>query len=132
MKIIVIACAGGMTSGLLCSKVIKETEKLGMKGSYISMHELFDQKMDIENSEKLDLLLIYGAAQSVTKEKLKQASTLNISIDYIFIAPQMRHVVHIIKKDCGDSIGIESIGFQDFGMMRGDRVLDRIKEVVDF
>lgn len=130
MKIIIIACAGGATSGLMGTKVLKEAAKEGIRGASIWMADLDNKEFYRETTKDKDLLIIYGAAQSVTKENIfRFKNKLNILLDYIFIAPQMRHVVDTIKKDCGQEIGIESIGFQDFGMMRGDKLLQRIKEV---
>lgn len=131
MKTIIIACAGGATSGLLGNKVLKEAEKEGIKGGSIWMADLDNEEMYREAIRDKKLFIIYGPAQAITKENIeKYKGSMNILPDYIFIAPQMRHIVDIIKKDCGDMVGIESIGFQDFGMMRGEKILQRIKEVV--
>ena len=130
MKIVMIVCAGGATSGLLATKIAKESLKEGIKTNHIWMYDMkVDGLMD-ELTRGTDLFIIYGSAQHVTKELLDGYKRENLNIEYVFLAPQMRHLADTLKKECED-IRFEGINFQDFGMMKGDKIFKRIQEVID-
>ena len=130
MKTIMIVCSGGNTSGLLATKVAKESEKEGIKTGHVWMYDMNSKENMDEVLKDRDLLIIYGAAQHVTKELLDSYGKKSLNVEFVFLAPQMRHLAEILKKECSH-IKFEGINFQDFGLMRGDLIFRRIKEALD-
>lgn len=130
MKTVMIVCAGGATSGLLAAKVAKESEKIGLKTNLLWMHDVNIKDNADETMKGNDLLIIYGAAEKVSKELLKSYGAGKLHVECVFLAPQMRHLSENLKKECQD-IHFEGINFQDFGLMRGDKIFGRIKELIN-
>ncbi len=131
MKIVVIACAGGATSSLLCSKV----RKVAMENGYSCEFD-FAQILDNDNMIKkleesgLDLLILYGGAALFTKNSFSDEKLSLIKM--AMIAPQMRHMMGEVEKECRRlSIPVSAIPMEDFGMMKSDKIFKQIKECLN-
>lgn len=130
MNIVVVACAGGGTSSLLCTKIKKESEKLGKRCEYEGILEFKSlEKFDEYRKDGVELLLVYGGVQLfLMDEIMKEFGSL---FEIGLVAPQMRHLLPKVEEECIKyNIKFEQIPMSDFGMMRGDKLFTRIEELV--
>ncbi len=127
MKIIVIACAGGATSSLLCTKVKKAAFESGYKCEFEYASVLDDiNALEKYENDGLDLLILYGGAALFTRNCFSDEKLSKVKM--AMIAPQMRHMMGDVEKECNRlSIPVSAIPMEDFGMMRGEKIFNQIK-----
>jgi len=92
MKKILLACMGGMSSGLMTRKLLKYMLKLGMD---VKMIEI-DSKANMNNflKDKSDFTLSYCSVYSINRENREMYGEI---FDVILIAPQCAYLMDGIK-----------------------------------
>lgn len=103
MKTIVLVCSAGMSTSLLVTKMQKEAEK---------------------NNIETDIFAI--SASEVDDVMAKK------SIDVLLLGPQVRYMkAQFEKKLKGTNIPVDSIDMRDYGMMNGEKVLNKALELIE-
>ncbi len=130
MNIVVVACAGGGTSSLLCTKIKKFSETKGKKCAYEGILEFKSlEKFDEYRKKGVELLLVYGGVQLFLMEEImtKFGDIFEIGL----VAPQMRHLLPKVEEECNKyNIKFQQIPMIDFGMMRGDKLYNQIETLL--
>lgn len=128
MNILIMACAGGMTSSLLGSKIVKAGNELGYK---IALEGLgFNNSLkDLEKYNVYDILIIYTGGVVINKALI---DTLGKEIKGVLIGPQIRYMADEIKKNLeGTNIPCESIDVKSFESMDGKAILKQALSVMN-
>lgn len=127
MEIVVIACAGGATSSLLCTKVKKAANQNGYECDF-DFAQILDNESALKTFEEkgVELLILYGGAALFTKNYFSDEVLSKIKL--AMIAPQMRHMMKEVEEECNRlSIPVSAIPMEDFGMMKGEKIFNQIK-----
>lgn len=99
---ILLACAGGMSTSLLMTRMKNEADKRG-----------------------LDVSIVAGPEKNIEN----QLGTF----DVLLLGPQVRYVLANVKKVCEGVVPFDVIEMRDYGMMNGEKVLDKaLKMYQDF
>ncbi|SHI34378.1 Phosphotransferase system cellobiose-specific component IIB [Clostridium cavendishii DSM 21758] len=127
MKVVLVACSGGVVSGLLCNSI----KKAGLN-SNIKIE--CDSILNINNKENLnkykdnDVLLIYCGANQLNKTSI---NTFSDSLKGIFVAPQLRYYIpNILPIIASKNIYCTSIDNNVFTSMDGNKILDYIMDKI--
>ena len=92
---IYLVCNAGMSTSILVKKMQEAAEKKG----------LADTNIEAFSVEVLD-------------ERVDTA-------DVVLLGPQIRHMVEDVKKVVGGKCPVDVIDMRDYGMIRGDKVLEK-------
>ncbi|EHR36073.1 PTS sugar transporter subunit IIB [Helcococcus kunzii] len=102
-KVIMLACAGGLSTSMLVTKM---------------------QKAALEKDINAE---IFAVSTSEAINKIKN----NDKIDVILLGPQVKYQEKEFKKQVeGTSIKLAVINMMDYGMMNGDKVLNNAMEMI--
>lgn len=125
MKVIIVGCAGGVTSSLLCKHIEKAGEKRNIVIKYEYLSEEGSLRMIEEvKSQGVNIFLIYCGASQINKYVIER---IGDHVNGIYIAPQVRYLVPKLNKELANrSITCKSIDMRVFGLMDGDKMLDDI------
>lgn len=122
--IVYICCAGGATSGMLCTK-IKAAASKEMK-IHIDSIDYVLKEVSNGGLKGFDIIFAYGAASLVTKNYIKDRD-FDKYIDLILVSPQVRFEIPRIKDVVLPyNIPCEGIDMRTFGVMNGGKILDII------
>lgn len=101
-KTIMLVCAAGMSTSLLVTKMQKASEEKGL---------------DAE---------IFAVSASEADATIQSKNP-----DVVMLGPQVRFMKDQFEEKLSDSgIGVEVINMQDYGMMNGEKVLNRALEII--
>lgn len=101
MKNIYLVCNAGMSTSILVKKMQEAAEK----------KELADVHIEAFSVEVLD-------------QRVDTA-------DCVLLGPQIRHMLDEVKKTVHGKCPIAVIDMRDYGMIRGDKVLDKAPKMID-
>lgn len=103
-KVIMLACAGGLSTSVLVTKMQDAAEKKGV---------------DAE---------IFAVSTSEAVNRIKD----NEKFDIVLLGPQVKYQEKEFKKHVeGTNIKLSVINMMDYGMMNGDKVLDTALEIIN-
>ncbi len=97
---IYLVCNAGMSTSILVQKMQEEAKKKGLEDAHIEAFSV--EVLD----EKAD------------------------SADAVLLGPQIRHMLNDVKKMMDGRCPVEVIDMRDYGMMRGDKVLDKALKLI--
>ena len=97
---IYLVCNAGMSTSILVKKMEEAAEKRGMADAHIEAFSV----------EVLD----------------QKADTA----DVVLLGPQIRHMLEDVKKIVAGKCPVEVIDMRDYGMIRGEKVLDKALKLV--
>lgn len=102
-KTIMLVCAAGMSTSLLVTKMQKAAEEKGV------------------NAE------IFAVSASEADATIQSKHP-----DVVMLGPQVRFMKDQFEEKLADTgIGVEVINMQDYGMMNGEKVLNRALEIIE-
>ncbi len=103
-KVIMLACAGGLSTSMLVTKMINAAQKKGI---------------DAE---------IFAVPTSSALEKIKN----NNHLDIVLLGPQVSYQEKEFKKYTDNTdIKLHVINMMDYGMMNGEKVLNTALEIMN-
>ncbi|PKR83797.1 PTS sugar transporter subunit IIB [Heyndrickxia camelliae] len=103
MKTIMLVCSAGMSTSLLVTKMQKSAEAKGIEA---------------------DIFAISASEVDSTLQKK--------NIDVLLLGPQVRFMKpQFEKKLKGQNIPVEAINMQDYGLMKGENVLEAALKLID-
>lgn len=119
--LVYICCAGGATSSMFCKKIANAST---MNVVVVDMETAFKNYESYNN--EYELILVYGPAEFLRERYIKELS-LDKKISSIWIAPQERFMLPVIKKMFNPyNIPVETINMRTFGTMNGKQALEDI------
>lgn len=100
-KTIMLVCAAGMSTSMLVTKMQQAAEKKGLVADIFAL-----------STNEAD------------------AGLANKDVDVLFLGPQVRFMKDQFEKKVADKgIAVEVIDMKDYGMMNGEKVLERALEL---
>lgn len=100
---IMLVCNAGMSTSLLVTKMVKAAKEKGIEANIFA-----------------------GSATEVTDNLERE------KVDIILLGPQVRFMKSQLEKQLsGKEIPIEIINTQDYGMMKGEKILDFALEIIE-
>ncbi|MBQ9616108.1 MAG: PTS sugar transporter subunit IIB [Selenomonadaceae bacterium] len=97
---IYLVCNAGMSTSILVQKMQEAAKKKGLEDAHIEAFSV----------EVLD----------------RKAD----SADVVLLGPQIRHMLGDVQKSMNGKCPVEVIDMRDYGMMRGDKVLDKALKLI--
>lgn len=130
MKTVIIGCAGGGTSSLLCASIRRAAERQGLRVEYdfleCRQETAARERCQQYRAASVELLLLYGAAGSVTERVLEE---LQGFLDGMYIAPQVRYLASSLHSTLAkQGLFCKEVDMQLFGLMDGRAVLQEIRQ----
>lgn len=101
MKNIYLVCNAGMSTSILVKKMQEAAKKKG-----------------------LDDVHVEAFSVEILDEKVDTA-------DAVLLGPQIRHMLGDVKKIVNGKCPVEVVDMRDYGMIRGDKVLDKAMKMID-
>ncbi|WP_055669523.1 PTS sugar transporter subunit IIB [Desnuesiella massiliensis] len=128
MKTIIIACAGGMTSSLLCTKVIKAAINRGIKAKFDSVELLLRCEEKQLKALDYELLVLYAPVSALDE---RNADIFKKYINLVLIAPQVGYMEPMVKANLEkEGLPYKLIDKKQFGLMDGEGILNSIEDVI--
>lgn len=122
--LVYVCCAGGATSGMLCTKIRKAGEK--DYKIYVDDIETVLRKEKHGELEAFDIRLAYGPVGLLSDRFVKEYA-IDKYVDLVYIAPQVRFQVKEAEKLLGKyQIKCSPIDMKIFGRMNGEKMLEEI------
>lgn len=101
MKSIYLVCNAGMSTSILVRKMQEDAKKKG-----------------------LDDIHVEAFSVEILDERVDTA-------DAVLLGPQIRHMLGDVKKIVNGKCPVDVVDMRDYGMIRGDKVLDKALKMMD-